>query len=159
LRKELERCHFPNGAAERRSAGWDPFRELDDFRERMSRMLDQTFGGFPEFGREGWSPLIDVEETDDAFLIEADLPGVKREDVDVEVVGNELRINGELQEREQRGVLRQQARMRGRFEYRSTLPQDVDAEQIEATLKDGVLSLRVPKSEHSQPRRVEIKGE
>jgi HSP20 family protein len=138
---------------------WDPFRELDDFRERMSRMLDQTFGGFPEFGREGWSPLIDVEETDDAFLIEADLPGVKREDVDVEVVGNELRINGEVQEREQSGVLRQQARMRGRFEYRSTLPQYVDAEQIEATLKDGVLSLRVPKSERSQPRRVEIKGE
>jgi HSP20 family protein len=136
---------------------WDPFSELDDIRERMSRMLEQTFGGLPELGRDSWSPPTDVEETDDAYLFEADLPGVKREDVDVEVLGNELRISGQAHERERQGVSRRQTRMHGRFEYRSTLPHEVDAERIEATLKDGVLSLRVPKSERSQPQRIEIK--
>src|SRR5438034_1612750 len=126
---------------------WDPFRELDDFRERMSRMLEQTLGGLPELGREGgWSPLIDVEETNDAYLFEADLPGVRREDIQIDVDGNELKISGELRERERGGVLRQQTRMRGRFEHRSTLPREVDPDGIEAKLKDGVLTVRVPKS-------------
>ena len=137
---------------------WDPFRELDDFRERMSRMLEQTFGGLPEVVSGGWSPLIDIEETDDAYVFEAELPGVRREDVQIDVDGNELRIGGEVRERDRTGVLRRQTRMQGRFEYRSTLPHEVDADRIEAALKDGVLSVRVPKSERSQPRRIEIKS-
>jgi len=91
-------------------------------------------------------------------VFEAELPGVRREDVQIDVDGNELRIGGEVRERERTGVLRQQTRMQGRFEYRSTLPHEVDADQIEATLKDGVLNVRVPKSERSQPRRIEIKS-
>ncbi len=137
---------------------WDPFSELDDFRERMSRMLEQTFGGLPESVGAGWSPLVDVEETDDAYVFEADLPGIKREDVQVEVDGNELRISGEVLERERSGVLRRRGRMTGRFDYRSTLPREVDAERIDASLSDGVLTVRVPKSERSQPRRIEIKA-
>lgn len=135
---------------------WDPFRELDDFRERMSRMLEQTFGAVSERG--SWSPLVDVEETEDAFVFEADVPGVRRDDLSVEVDGNELRITGEIKERQREGVVRRQARMTGRFEYRSTLPRDVDPDRIEATLADGVLTVRVPKSERTQPRRIDIRA-
>src|SRR5688572_26485799 len=101
----------PRGSGFRR---WDPFRELDDFRERMSRMLEQTVGGLTDTVRGEWSPLVDVEETVDAFVFEADLPGVKREDVTIEVDGNELRISGEARERERTGEVRRRTRMTGR---------------------------------------------
>ena len=132
--------------------GWDPFREIEDYRERLARLFE-TFdvGG-------GWSPLVDLEETDDAYVFELELPGVRREDVAVEVEGNELRVAGEVRERERTGILRKQTRRTGRFEYRSTLPQEVDPERIEASLADGVLTLRVPKQASSQPRRIEVRG-
>jgi HSP20 family protein len=130
--------------------------------DRMRRLLDQTFSGFgwPSGLGEatGWSPLVDIEEMDDAFVFEAELPGVKREDVNIEVVGNELAITGELKERERKGTLRRRTRRTGRFEYRVSLPSQVDADQIEAGLKEGVLTLRVPKAEKAQRRRIEVKS-
>jgi HSP20 family protein len=137
---------------------WDPFRELEDIRGRMSRLLERSIAGLPESGGAGWSPLVDVEETDSAYIFGADLPGVKREDVRVEVDATELRISGEVRAREREGVVRRQARMSGRYEYRSALPPEVDADRIEASLDDGVLTVRVPKTERSERRRVEISG-
>ncbi len=138
--------------------GWDPFREIDDFRQRMSRLLGAVGGPSEWVGSAGWSPLVDIEETEDAYVFEVDLPGVRREDVDVAVEGDELRISGNVQERERTGVLRHQARMKGRFEYRSTLPREVDPDRIDASLSDGVLTVRVPKSRRSQARRIEVRG-
>jgi HSP20 family protein len=150
---------------ERRSAPaperWEPLSELEQVTQRMRRMLEQTFGefGWPSqlIEREGWSPLVDIEETDDAYVLEADLPGVRREDVDVELVGTELMITGEVKQREHKGTVRRRARRSGRFEYRVGLPAQVDPEKIEARLKDGVLEVRVPKSERAQRRRIELK--
>src|SRR5918912_2900300 len=113
---------------ERRRAGgterWEPLQELEQVTERMRRMLDETFGAglgrwpslFQETG--GWSPFVDIEERDDAYVLEAELPGVKRDDVNIELVGNELAITGELKDRERTGVLRRRTRRTGRFEYR-----------------------------------------
>ena len=138
---------------------WEPFRELDEFSERMRRMLEQSFGDLSETVREAaWMPRVDVEETEDAFLLEAELPGVKREDVDVELVDRELVISGELRERERRGILRRRARRTGQFEYRVTLPGDFDRERIEANLAEGVLSVRVPKSERAQRKQIEVRS-
>src|SRR5918999_3185707 len=81
----------------------EPLSEFEQMTERMRRMLDQTFGGFawgPPTEAGGWSPLVDIEEQDDAYVLEAELPGVKREDVNIEVVGNELQITGEIKEKE-----------------------------------------------------------
>ena len=154
-----------NVLRERRSAGglqrWEPFSELEQVNERMRRLLEQTLGQFgaplsAEAG--GWSPLVDVEETDDAYVIEAELPGVKREDVNIELIGNELTITGEIKERERKGVVRRQTRRTGRFDYRVTLPDQVDGDKIDANLKDGVLTVRVPKSERAQRRQIQISG-
>src|SRR5258705_8524124 len=138
---------------------WEPFSELEQGTERLRRMLDQSFGGLaPSFLTEqgGWSPLVDIEEADDAYVIEAELPGVKEKDVNIELVGNELAIAGETKERERKGVLRRQTRRTGRFAYRVTLPDHLDAEKIDAKLADGVLTVRVPKSERAQRRKIEV---
>jgi HSP20 family protein len=139
---------------------WESMNELEQMTDRMRRFLDQTFGGFswatPLVERAGWSPPVDLEELDDAYVIEADLPGVKRENIDVELVGNELTITGEIKEQERKGTVRRQTRRTGRFDYRLSLPTHVDPEKVEASLSNGVLSVRVPKAERAQRRRIEI---
>jgi HSP20 family protein len=101
---------------------------------------------------------VDIEERDDAYVLEAELPGVKREDVNIEVVGNELAITGEIKEKERKGALRRRMRRTGRFEYRVRVPDQVDASKIEASLDQGVLTVSVPKAERAQRQKVEIKS-
>ena len=126
--------------------------------ERMGRLLEGNLGDLGGLGEGAWSPLVDIEETDDAWIVEADLPGVKRGDVEVELRDGELAISGELKERERRGLLRRRTRRTGRFDYRVTLPGEFDADAIDASLEHGVLTVRVPKPQRAQPRRIEIKG-
>jgi HSP20 family protein len=90
-------------------------------------------------------------------VIEADLPGVRREDLSIELVGNELSISGEIRERERKGIVRRRARHTGRFDYDVTLPSLLEVDRIEAKLGDGVLTLRVPKAERARRQRIEIK--
>lgn len=151
----------PERRSTRRPNRWEPLNELEQVTERMRRMLDQTFGSFgvPSQVTEaiGWAPLVDIEEADDAYIIEAELPGVKQKDVNIELVGNELTISGEIKERQRKGVLRRQTRRTGRFDYRVTLPDQVDPEKVDAKLAEGVLTIRVPKSQKAQRRQVEVK--
>jgi HSP20 family protein len=149
---------------ERRSAPpherWERFGDLEEVTDRMRRMLDQTFGrfGWPSTLIEpaAWSPLVDIEETDDGYVVEAELPGVRREDVNIELVGNELAITGELKERERKGTVRRRTRRTGRFEYRAMLPGEINAEGVDANLNEGMLTVKVPKAEAAKLRRIEI---
>jgi HSP20 family protein len=134
---------------------WDPVREVEDLHERMNQLLQGV--GIDTNGV--WSPLVDVEETEDAWIVEAELPGVKKKDVNVEMRDNELVISGEIKERERKGILRRRTRRTGRFAYRVTLPGDADAGNIDASLRDGILTVRVPKPEQTRPRRVEVKDQ
>jgi HSP20 family protein len=133
--------------------GWNPFRELDDFHERMSKLLESSVS---DGQVTSWVPAVDIEETDDAFLVEAELPGVKRDDVTVELQNNELMIHGEVKERERTGILRRRTRRTGQFDYRVVLPGEVDADNVEANLQEGVLRVKVHKMEHARPRRISI---
>jgi HSP20 family protein len=114
-----------------------------------------TAGQRPNFGGV-WLPLADVSETDDAYVVEIELPGVKRDDVDIELDGSELAVTGEFKERERKGLFRHHTRRLGRFEFRMTLPRNVDPDHVEAGLDDGVLTIRIPKTDTAKPRRVEI---
>jgi HSP20 family protein len=140
---------------------WEPLSELERVTERMRRMLDQTFGSFgwpaPAEAR-GWSPFVDIEEADDAYVVEAELPGVKPENVNIELAGNELTITGKVKEREHKGDLRRQTRRTGRFAYRVALPARVEADNIEASLSDGVLTVRVPKAERAERKKIDVKS-
>ncbi|HET6291832.1 MAG TPA: Hsp20/alpha crystallin family protein [Kribbella sp.] len=107
--------------------------------------------------RSGWSPFpVDLEETDDAYVVEIDLPGVSRRDVTLEVNGRELTVHGEVKERERKGFARRQTRRTGRFHHSVALPGEVDVERIKASLDDGVLMVRAPKSQATKAHRVQI---
>ena len=127
----------------------------------MRRMLEQTLGSFatPALLSEAatWTPLVDIEEEDAAYVIEAEVPGAKREDINIELQGNELSITGEIKERERKGIVRRKTRRVGRFDYRVTLPTHVEPKKIDAKLNDGVLSIRIPKAEQAQRQRIEVK--
>ena len=138
----------------------DPFREIEDLSDRMDQLVDGLFGMAPA-GMAVRMPAMptaaDIEETDDAFMVDIDLPGVKPGDVNVEVRENELRLSGEIKEKERKGILRRQTRRVGQFEHVVRLPNEVDPDKVEATLHDGVLSIRLGKSRSRQPKRVQVK--
>ena len=137
-------------------ARWDPFAELSRLDEQLHRYLG-NWDRFPSVLSEAIGPLADLEETDDAYIVEVELPGVKREDINVEVIGRRLTVTGERKERERTGILRRSTRTVGRFEHELLLPGEVDEEGVEATLDEGVLSIRVPKSERERPKRIAVK--
>jgi HSP20 family protein len=135
----------------------DPVREMEDLQERMGQIIDGLFGLMPPTvaTRLPMAPA-DIEETDNAFIVELDLPGVSPGDINVEVRENDLRVSGEVKAKERQGILRRQTRRIGEFEHVVALPGEVDPNKVEAKLSDGVLTVRLGKSEAHQPRRVEV---
>jgi HSP20 family protein len=135
---------------------WDPFQELQGLQDQLSQLMRSAA---PNGDGAPFVPLVDIEETEDAWIVEAELPGVKPEDVNVEVRGAELAISGEIKEREREGILRRRTRKTGEFDYHITLPGEADAEQIEAKLHDGILTVRIAKPEQERPRRIAVKAD
>jgi HSP20 family protein len=101
---------------------------------------------------------VDIEEADDQFIVELDLPDVRPEDVDVELNDNHLRVTGESRRRERSGIPRRQTRRVGALEYLITLPGEIDPDRVDASLSEGVLSVRVGKADASRARHIEVKG-
>ncbi len=137
-------------------ARWDPLAELDRFSRQLSSHLG-SWRDVPNLLSGAFTPLADLEETDDAYLVEIELPGVKRDDISVEVAGRRLSVSGERKERERVGILRRRTRTVGRFHYEVVLPGEVVEDGVEASLDEGVLCLRVPKPEADRARRIPVK--
>jgi HSP20 family protein len=137
------------------SESWDPFPEFAQMWNRMAQFFESSGAGGPD----AWMPAVETDETDDAYLVRAELPGMKRDDVDIELRGNELRITGEVKEEEKEaGEGKPLRRRHGKFAYRTTLPADADAEKIDAQLADGILTVRLPKAAQARSRRIEIQS-
>jgi|RhiMetdeSRZDD1v2_1073273.scaffolds.fasta_scaffold862867_2 HSP20 family protein len=134
---------------------FEPFREFDQLQAQMGELLESALAGAPGEGAP-WIPAVDIEETDDAWIVEAELPGVDKKDVDIQMNDSELVVRGEIKERERAGILRRRTRRVGEFEFRVTLPGQTDAEQIDAKLDGGVLAIRIPKPQETQPRHIDI---
>lgn len=138
----------------------DPRAEMTALDQRIRRFLDDWQELPSLLGRlddgSGFTPLADVEETDDAYLVEIELPGVRRGDIDVTLSGRQLTVTGERKEKERSGILRRRTRVTGRFHYDVTLPAaDPDAD-VTAGYDDGVLTVRIPKPEADRPRRIPV---
>ena len=131
---------------------------------RLHEEMDDLFRSFfepwemPGWGHHHW-PAIDIGETNDAFMVKAEVPGCKAEDIDISVHGSMLTISGEKKQEskeEEKGYYHTE-RSYGSFRRELNLAADVDPEKIEAKCKDGVLSLKLPKSEKARPIKVRVK--
>jgi HSP20 family protein len=121
---------------------WDPFREIAPFTG----------------GQGGWSPDFDVRETKDSYVFEADLPGAKKENIDISLVGNRLQVTGKRDEEQEtrEDTYYAYERSYGTFTRTFTLPDTADTEHISSNLSDGVLTLVVPKTAESKARKIQI---
>jgi HSP20 family protein len=138
---------------------WEPFRELEELHNEMGQLMESVWAPIAEGEGRAWVPFVDIEETDDAWIVEAELPGIHRDDVQVELRDSELAITGEIKERERRGIVRRRTRRTGHFDYRVILPGQADPDKITAELHDGVLTVRIPKPEQARARRIDVQGE
>jgi HSP20 family protein len=141
---------------------WDPFRELEGFQARLNRMFgDRPFRGDEQgpLAFAGWAPAADIQETEKEFLIKADLPEVKKEDLKVEFEDGVLTLEGERkQEKEEKGKkFHKIEREYGKFVRRFALPTEVDASRLSAEFKDGVLNVHLPKSTDGKPKAIAVK--
>jgi HSP20 family protein len=127
-------------------------REFEDIYDQMGQLINAAFGEVSS--AVPWSPMADVYETDDTYTIEVEVPGARKDQIDVQLNERELVVSGEITERE--GRLRRKERRRGRFEYRVYLPGDIDPDSVRAELSEGILTVVVPKSATEKNRHIEI---
>jgi HSP20 family protein len=137
----------------------NPARDLIRMQTEMDRLFDDVFGRAPA-ARNGFdfAPAVDVEESDDAIVLRADLPGVSEKDVKVSLLGDTLTLRGERnleKQRDEKGTYRIE-RFSGSFERTFTLGVPVRADQVKATYKDGVLEIRLPKAEEARTREIQV---
>ncbi len=130
---------------------WDPFRELINFQQSVCA-ADESFGA--------WVPSVDVFEKGDDLIIRAELPGVRREEIAIDINDGTLTLQGERQRDQEmeEGKTYRVERSFGRFTRRFALPKTVDASKISAQYKDGVLEVRLPKMEEAKPRKIQIQA-
>ena len=135
---------------------WDPFRAMREL------MRWEPFGelthSFRALDAAAFSPDFDVKETKEGFVFRADVPGIKDADLDVRLTQNRLSISGKREsEKEEKGdTFYTSERSYGSFTRAFTLPQGVDADKIKAELKEGVLTLMVPKKPEAQPKKIDV---
>jgi HSP20 family protein len=134
---------------------WDPVTDVDRLRSQIDALFEGSVN-LPDALADVFVPLADIEETDDAYVVEIELPGVDRKDIDVSVTGRRVLVTGERKERERTGLIRRRTRKVGEFRYELVLPDELDPEGVDANLDGGVLTLRVPKAGSERRRRIEV---
>lgn len=140
---------------------WQP-NDIFDLRRDVNQLFD-TFWSNGDNGESPrpavWRPSVDISETKEDYVVTADLPGINREDLDVTVVNGRLTIRGTRKQESEstQGTVHRVERVQGTFTRSFDLPTAVAADRIEATYRDGVLTVSVPKAEEAKPRQIEVK--
>ena len=139
---------------------WDPFRELEALQEDVNRLFQESLTRPKREMPSGrlWAPAVDVTENDESIVVKAELPGMKKEDIDIELVGDTLTIRGErkFQDEEKKENYVRVERAYGRFQRSFTLGVPVKQTDIKACYKEGVLEVTIPKAEEVKPKKVEV---
>jgi len=134
-----------------------PWRELEDMQRGLSRILDDTSFATTEAGQ--WIPIVDIRETDEALLVQAELPGIDKKDVKIEVKDNVLTLSGERNyEKDVREEnVHRIERSYGKFVRSFSLPTNVDTDKVDASMNNGILEIRLPKKESAKPKAITVK--
>lgn len=141
---------------------WDPFRELEDVTNRLNRIFGQSLArgesGQNMLAVADWAPSVDISETDNAYLIKGEIPGVKKEDVKVTIQDGMLTIQGERrQEKEEKGKKFHRIECSyGSFARSFRVPSDADESSVKAEFKDGMLNVTLAKSEKAKPKSINV---
>ncbi len=140
---------------------WEPFRDLAGFRDDINRLWTETLGRWPEVGwRGGWNPPVDVHETAEDIVVTAEVPGMRREDIDLSVTADNVIISGQTAEThteaDKERHYHRQERYWGQFSRTVHLPTPVDPGQAKATFRDGLLTITLPKSAEHRPKKIPI---
>jgi len=135
---------------------WDPFADLN----RVQREIEKNFFG-PRNRPADFAPAVDVHEDEDSLVLRAELPGVKQEDIDIQVDGNVLTLKGErrLEGDQQTRRYHRIERSYGSFVRQFQVPTNIDGTAIDAQLSDGILTLRLPKKAELKARKIEVKSQ
>jgi HSP20 family protein len=141
---------------------WNPFEEFENLLDRYNKSggknLSKQYGTDLSFA--DWAPSVDIEEAEDKYVIKADLPGVDKKNIDVKLENGVLSIRGEKQTEKEtgKGTKRHRTeRFHGTFARSFTLPEAVKSDKVDASYKDGVLLLEIPKAEEAKPKSINIK--
>lgn len=139
---------------------YDPFQTFGQMRQDMDQMFGHLMGsGQREASR--WAPRVDIREDGESITLQADLPGMKQEEIKVNVEDGHLTISGERREeksaKDQKGNVHRRERVYGTFQRTFQLPDFVDVAKISASYENGVLALTIPKEERVKPRQIEVK--
>jgi HSP20 family protein len=133
---------------------WDPFAEISRLQDQLSR---QWHG---EGRTAAFAPAVDIYEDDGSIMVQAELPGIKAEDLKINVENNVLTLSGErkLEHEDKREGYHRIERAYGAFTRSFVLPESVDAEKVEAEVNEGVLTIKIPKKPEVEPKRIEVKS-
>lgn len=138
----------------RRRTPWEEF-SLAPWSHRMRELMEDVFQGLP--AGVDFAPGGELQETDDAFMVELDLPGVDKKDVNIEMSDRRLTVRGERVVKEKEGVLRHSTRVTGTFCYEAILPCPIDEAKVSAVLTDGVLTITMPKASEAKSTHITVK--
>lgn len=144
---------------------WDPFRDLLSLQDRMNRIFEESLPRNKVF--EGslttgvWSPAVDIYETEKAIILKVELPGLSKDDISIEIKDDNLTLRGE---RKFEKDIREEnyhriERSYGTFSRSFSLPKTINKNKVDATFKDGILEITIPKAEETRPKQIEIKQE
>ena len=144
---------------------WDPFSEMVDMRDRIGRLFYEYFGQFPAIREETlgrtWAPAVDIYEDKNNIIVKAELPGMKKEDLSIDVKNNVLTLSGERkhEEKTRKENFHRIERSYGKFSRSFTLPDSVKVDKVKANYKDGVLEITLPKAEEAKAKAILINDE
>jgi HSP20 family protein len=137
---------------------WNPFNELENVRRQMTTLLNGASRNGEVETSEVWSPVVDIFEDEHSYLFKVELPGVNKQEVDVQIESGVLTISGERKAEKEQKIRRVHRieRAYGAFTRSFGLPDDADPEKVNAAFKDGVLAVTIAKAEHAKPRKIEV---
>lgn len=136
-----------------------PFQDIGNMRQQMDRLFDALSGGTESGPGAGVFPLTNIAETKDSFFIRAELPGIKPDELDIQVTDKGLSITGERKIAEEGDNVKYHRREReaGRFSRFIALPSEVKVDKVDASLKNGILTITIPKAEEAKPRQIAVR--